>query len=753
MLRSRLFALCASAAALAAAAAPAAHASPADTAYALSNGQVVAFDPASPADSATTVAIHGVSSGETLVALAVRPQNGVIYGLGIDAAADTGTLYLIGQDADGAPGAWWTALPVGAVGSIALTTDGATAVDLPASGYGLSFNPAVDRARVTTTSGLNFRINPSTGSPVDGDNGGSAGSVTGVNADGSLHGASTTAGGVGYTNAAIGAATTTAYTIDATTDELAILNPANAGTQGSALPLTHHGVPFDAASVSGFALDPDAHSDASNTPARSGRAYAALKLGSTTKLYEIDLISGEVTEVGTIGDGTAPIQSLVLPRSADADGYPAIGLDGTGTLRRFETARPADQTTVAITGLAAGEQLVGVSWQTQTGELIGLGIDAAADTGTVYRIDPQSGAATAIGTPGSVAWVGAGGTAVDLPAGGWGEDFAPAYDVLRIVNADGLNARVSPTTGAPIDGDLGGAGGSVAGTNPDHPWFDEPAGATGPTSFTYAYPWPHLAGFGPFDIGFALEPGSNSVMQAVGTRFGRFGDSDAHAVRLADGTALDFGPATAADIPWGKASGATGLMVSSLVVGGTPGLYGINPNTGVTRTLGTLLSALSALAVGAAEPSRPVSRTDDSPQPRTGGGDDTRSVVGSTTPTPYVAPLKPVLPIRTPQPGDHTAPVLKGLKVSASTRRRLTVSFTASEAGKATIKLTRTVKHGRKTVRKTYRSVAKTINKAGRVTVTFKGLEAGLRLRVEVTLKDNAGNAARTALKNATVRR
>lgn len=35
--------------------------------------------------------------------------------------------------------------------------------------------------------------------------------------------------------------------------------------------------------------------------------------------------------------------------------------------------------------------------------------------------------------------------------------------------------------------------------------------------------------------------------------------------------------------------------------------------------------------------------------------------------------------------------------------------------------------------------------------MTFKGLKAG-RLRVEITMKDKAGNAARTVVKSATVR-
>ena len=122
-----------------------------------------------------------MNGSETLVGIDFRPNNGMLYGLGVNAAADTATLYLISQRTG-------FATPVGTVGQVALTTDGVTAVDLPdpaTVGWSFDFNPAADRVRVTTGSGLNFRINPNTGAAVDGDNGG--GVTTGVNPDGSIN--------------------------------------------------------------------------------------------------------------------------------------------------------------------------------------------------------------------------------------------------------------------------------------------------------------------------------------------------------------------------------------------------------------------------------------------------------------------------------------------------------------------------------------------------------------------------------------
>src|SRR6185436_9082320 len=117
----------------------------------------------------------------------------------------------------------------------------ATPIDLPGAsvGYGFDFNPAVDRIRVVTDTGLNFRLNPNTGAPVDGDLGGAAGSVAGVNPDGLLNGLATGAPSAAYTNSygqSLVGGVTTLYLLDSTTGSLLIQNPPNAGTLASTLP-------------------------------------------------------------------------------------------------------------------------------------------------------------------------------------------------------------------------------------------------------------------------------------------------------------------------------------------------------------------------------------------------------------------------------------------------------------------------------------------------------------------------------------
>lgn len=91
-----------------------------------------------------------------------------------------------------------------------------------------------------------------------------------------------------------------------------------------------------------------------------------------------------------------------------------------------------------LTGLAAGDMLLGIDYRVAKGQLYGLGA-----SGQLYRIDTRTGAASAIGTP------------VGLPVGAseWGFDFNPTVDRIRVVNDAGFNFRIHPDTGAIIDTD------------------------------------------------------------------------------------------------------------------------------------------------------------------------------------------------------------------------------------------------------------------------------------------------------------
>lgn len=117
---------------------------------------------------------------------------------------------------------------------------------------------------------------------------------------------------------------------------------------------------------------------------------------------------------------------------------------GSNQLIQFNAGQPQKLLARrALSGLAAGERLLGIDYRVAKGQLFGLGA-----SGQLYRIDPVAGSASAVGTPSA------------LPREGateWGFDFNPTVDRIRVVNDAGFNLRLHPDTGAIVDG------------NPDQP--------------------------------------------------------------------------------------------------------------------------------------------------------------------------------------------------------------------------------------------------------------------------------------------
>ncbi|RZJ84916.1 MAG: DUF4394 domain-containing protein [Massilia sp.] len=106
-------------------------------------------------------------------------------------------------------------------------------------------------------------------------------------------------------------------------------------------------------------------------------------------------------------------------------------------LIQFNAGQPQKTlSTKPLTGLAAGDTLLGIDYRVAKGQLFGLGAG-----GQLYRIDTKTGAASAVGTP------------VGLPVGAteWGFDFNPTVDRIRVVSDSGFNMRLHPDTGAVVD--------------------------------------------------------------------------------------------------------------------------------------------------------------------------------------------------------------------------------------------------------------------------------------------------------------
>ncbi len=215
-------------------------------AYAINSGtNLLIFNPMSPMP--VTKAITGMQPGETILGIDFRPANGALYALG-----STSRLYTLNTASGAATG----------VGTLPFTTL------LSGTYFGFDFNPTVDRIRVVSNTGQNLRLNPNDGSLAA--------------TDGALNPGNPSISAAAYTNNFAGATTTILYDIDCGTDKLYRQDPPNNGT------LVEVGaIGINIESSNGFDIG-----------SQSGKAWAILTAGGTTKLYEINLNTGAATAVG-----------------------------------------------------------------------------------------------------------------------------------------------------------------------------------------------------------------------------------------------------------------------------------------------------------------------------------------------------------------------------------------------------------------------------------------------------------------------
>lgn len=545
------------------------------------NNVLAAFPSTLPSGFETPVQITGVTTGDVLVSIDRRPQNGLLYGLGYNAAAGTVQLYHISAT---------TALakPIGAVGGF-VGTDGVTPVRIGADGttkFGIDFNPTVDRVRVVNSAGQNFRMNPNNGALVDGN-----AMAPGINMDGGINGATMAVQETAYTNSSQSVTVTTQYTMDLTIDAVCIQNPPNAGTQTACQTLS---VPVE--TVQGFDIAPSITVTTSSAPA-TGSGIAVVRASGRTQdeLVNINLANGSVVTNGPITNG---IIGIALQQPAAT---PLVALSADGTqLSRFLSTAVGSETTVTIAGVTAGETLVGIDYRPQTGQLYALGVADAMDNGTVYILDPQTGAATVVGTPGLVMFVDATGVSVDLPplSAGYGFDFNPTVDRIRVVTGTGLNFRLNPDTGDVVDGNLNNTMAPPAGNNTDGLINGLPAGSTGATAAAYTNSFGQGTG-GP-TTQYVLDSGSNTLFIQNPPNAGTL--TVPQQVMLG-GSPLDFSEASGFDIPPNvkvttSAMPATGTGFAALTVGGTTRLYSIDLSTGRATNLGTISISVGGLTAG-----------------------------------------------------------------------------------------------------------------------------------------------------------
>lgn len=227
-----------------------------------SNNNLLRFSADTPGTTISAVQITGLLPSERLVSIDFRPATGQLFGLGLlnnggrlyrlDLATGVATLVGVGF-----------ALPQSA--GVVQNTN-----------YEIDFNPTVDRIRVVSETGDNFRVHP--------DTGGVAGVDTALTAGAAVS-------GIAYDRNYVASPQpgTTLYAIDSTTDQLVTIGGINSTP-------SPNGGAVAAIGALGFNTSNNVGFDVIN--GAEGTAYSLLTVGGVVGMYSINLATGAAIPIG-----------------------------------------------------------------------------------------------------------------------------------------------------------------------------------------------------------------------------------------------------------------------------------------------------------------------------------------------------------------------------------------------------------------------------------------------------------------------
>ncbi len=138
----------------------------------------------------------------------------------------------------------------------------------------------------------------------------------------------------------------------------------------------------------------------------------------------------------------AILHDLGSAKPVDAASIELVGLTNNNTLVSFNANNSMLTRNVGITGLQAGEMLLGIDFRPSNGDLFGV-----TDANRIVTINPKTGKATLVSNNP---------TPFLLSGNAFGVDFNPNPDRIRVVSDARQNLRLNPNTGglAGVDGTL-----------------------------------------------------------------------------------------------------------------------------------------------------------------------------------------------------------------------------------------------------------------------------------------------------------
>jgi hypothetical protein len=463
------------------------------TFYALAGG--TALDKLSTADPEkviSSVNLTGLQGGETILAIDFRPATGQLYGIG-----STSRLYIINPE----------------TGASRMVGSGPIIPALTGTLTGFDFNPTVDRIRLVTSSGQNLRINPEIGAvTIDGNINGQAGAMI---------------SSVAYTNNFAGASSTILYDIDVNSQMLFRQIPPNDGKLEPVGPLQ-----MKVEGEGGFDI-----------LAEGNVALALYEVNKKSTLFTIDLQTGKTKTLAKY-EKSVMYTGIAIPTQPVA--YALT------TANQFLIFNPTNATSVitkAITGLAAGETLVGLDMRPINGQLY-----AVSNTSRLYTINAASGMATLAGQ-----------LSISLSGTSFGFDFNPLVDRIRIVSNTGQNLRVNPMDAVAInDGMLNSSNGMPSVTAAAY--TNNFTGTNSTTLFDIDTQTDQLMIQNPPNAGALVPVGSLGINAEASNGF-------------------DIG-------------GTSGVAYAILTIPGSTGLYRINLGTGAATLVSPFNTQVTGFTVG-----------------------------------------------------------------------------------------------------------------------------------------------------------
>ncbi|MES2512985.1 MAG: DUF4394 domain-containing protein [Bacteroidota bacterium] len=377
----------------------------------VSNTLLVSFNANTPGVINSSVPIVGITVGQTIEGLDFRPNTGELYAFGYNSTTNTYQVYTINLTS-----------------GLAVAINVPTGIALGNGPIGFDFNPTVDRIRVVSANGGNFRLHPVTGLIA----------FTDVNlayaAGDPNFGTAPNVAAAAYSNSYIGAATTALYNYDHILNVITLQNPPNNGTLNT---IASSGIISNTLSPM---VDMDIFYDNLTSV---NKAYLLANMSgttTTTSFYTLNTITGAASLVGAIGTTNSVSNiSVFIDRTMPAlMGQLAFGISGNNLIS-FDTQNPNYIRNInTLTGITSGQTLVGMDFRPANSMLYALGYNSSNNESQLYTINKTTAVATPVNTTA---------VAVMLGTVSVGFDFNPTVDRIRVVSNNDMNYRLEPSTG------------------------------------------------------------------------------------------------------------------------------------------------------------------------------------------------------------------------------------------------------------------------------------------------------------------